>query len=143
MSRLQVTPNRCSGCRSCEMACAFAHAVSEPAGATASLGLQPGRPRLRIWASPGAAFIPMLCLQCDDARCVRACAYGALARSETTGAIELDSRRCTRCLLCTAACPFGNVELEAAMGGLVVKCDLCHGAPACAKFCPTGALAWS
>lgn len=131
---LRVSPGRCNGCGNCEMACAFVHAC----------GAVPGQPRIDVLRSSpaghGGRAIPIVCLQCDDAACVAACATGALARNETTGAIELDAARCVRCGTCIGACAFGTVLWDARQHA-VVKCDLCGGAPSCAQFCPTGALA--
>ncbi|MBI2945458.1 MAG: 4Fe-4S dicluster domain-containing protein [Candidatus Wallbacteria bacterium] len=139
MIRLHVSPKLCSGCRSCEMACSYAHAEVEARVAGGLGGLRPGLPRVRVAATGTGAFVPILCFQCDEARCVGSCKYGALERSPRTGAIEVDEGRCTLCGVCAAACPFGNMERELSRRAMV-KCDLCKGEPACAKFCPTGAL---
>jgi len=129
-SRLVVTPNRCIGCRTCELACSFNHAIDG----------KPGRSRIFVM---GGGFkdlwVPVTCLQCDDAACVKSCLVGALRRNEETGAIELNQDKCVKCMACTAACPFGCSIYDSGQDQ-VVKCDLCGGDPACARFCPTKAL---
>jgi len=127
---LVVTPPRCIGCRTCELACAFAH------GTAGQLGCA----RVRVYPTGPEQHVPILCLQCSEAACVRVCPTGALVRNEETGAVELNAARCVRCRLCVVACPFGNLQVEPQPGGGVIKCDLCGGDPACAKFCPTQAL---
>lgn len=139
--RLFVTPDRCIGCKSCELACAFVHAPRP--GATALT-------RIRVYTMTAERHMPVTCLQCQEAACVKVCPTGALVRNPATGAIEVATERCILCTMCTVACPFGNIHVDAAAHegpagkhGTIVKCDLCEGDPACAKFCPTAALEWT
>lgn len=127
---LVVTPPRCIGCRTCELACAFAHGSSG----------QLGSARVRVYPAGPERHVPILCLQCSEAACVRVCPTGALRRNAETGAVELEAARCIRCRLCVVACPFGNLHVAPGASDSIVKCDLCGGDPACAKFCPTRAL---
>jgi carbon-monoxide dehydrogenase iron sulfur subunit len=126
-----VRPYRCVGCRTCEVACSFTHAAFG----------RPGRSRIRIHAAGENRFVQVTCLQCVNAACVAACPVNALVRNQTTGAIEVDLRRCVGCGLCAQACPFGHMFFDAAVRR-PEKCDLCGGNPACAMFCPHGALLW-
>lgn len=126
---LTVTPQRCIGCRTCEVACAFKH----------TNGQMLGRSRVHVRTVGKDVYVPILCLQCEEAACVKACPVFALWRNEATGAIEVNPDRCVRCNACVPACPFGNLSVESPKRP-VVKCDICSGAPACAQFCPTGAL---
>lgn len=129
-SRFVVKPELCIGCRTCELACSFAHAKN-------------GRPgRSRIFVLGGGfkdLFVPVTCLQCEEAACAKSCLVNAITRNPETGAMDLDHEKCVRCMACIAACPFG-CSLFDEQQELVVKCDLCGGDPACAKFCPTKAL---
>jgi len=128
--RFVVNPDLCTGCRTCELACSFNHSVNGKPGQT------------RIFALPGGhkdLWVPVTCLQCDDAACVKSCLVDALRRNEETGAIELNQDKCVKCMACISACPFGCSVLDA-IHDMVVKCDLCSGDPACARFCPTKAL---
>ena len=131
--RLFVTPERCIGCRSCEIACAFAHARA--------LG-RPGQTRVRAYTQTSERHVPVLCLQCISAACVKVCPTKALVRNMTTGAVEVRTERCVQCRMCTVACPFGNIQWDDGAGA-IVKCDTCGGDPACARFCPTAALEWA
>jgi carbon-monoxide dehydrogenase iron sulfur subunit len=127
-NRLHVTPERCIGCRTCELACAFGHPPS-------SGGI--GRPRVAVHDLGEKVYAPVLCLQCEEAACLKACPVKALTRNEDTGAVEVDESRCIRCLSCVAACPFGNLYAREDGRG-VFKCDLCGGQ--CAMFCPSKTL---
>ncbi|UCD18581.1 MAG: 4Fe-4S dicluster domain-containing protein [Candidatus Zixiibacteriota bacterium] len=129
--RFEVNPSLCTGCRTCELACAFAHAQNQ----------KPGRSRIYPLAYEPDKYVPVACLQCDDAACVKSCMFDALKRNEVTGAVELDRERCIKCMACVAACPFGCALLDDVQDE-IVKCDLCGGNPACATFCPTKALAY-
>jgi Fe-S-cluster-containing hydrogenase component 2 len=128
--RLHVTPDRCIGCRTCELACAFSHPAE---------GMGIGMSRISTLDQGNNVFIPLLCLQCENAACVQACPVEALVRNEKTGAIEVNEERCIKCLACVTACPFGNMYTDA-MHQNVFKCDLCKGQPKCAMFCPTRTL---
>ncbi len=130
--RFQVIPSLCTGCRTCELACAFAHARDG----------RPGRSRIYPLAHAKDKFVPVTCLQCDDPACVKSCLFDALRRNEETGAIEINYGRCVKCQACVAACPFG-CALNDDGHDKVVKCDLCEGNPACATFCPEKALLYA
>ncbi len=129
MRKLNITPERCIGCRTCELSCSFAHADKNKFG----------RSRINVFNFSETLNMPITCLQCEDAACVKACQYNALTRNEKTGAIELNEKKCVKCSACLGACPFGNVLLEN-NSGRFVKCDLCLGEPMCAKFCPSKTL---
>lgn len=131
-SRLIITPVRCTGCRTCELACSFVHIKDGKVG------------RSRIFPLPGGfpdLHIPVNCLQCEDPACVKACLVDAIRFNENTGAYEINQEVCVHCMACVAACPFGCV-LPDTQQNMVVKCDLCGGDPVCAHFCPTKALAY-
>ncbi len=131
--KLWVTPYRCIGCRSCEIACSFVHSKSPMA---------PAVTRVRAYTFTATTSSVNLCLQCDDAACQKVCPTTALPRNSATGAIEVDMNKCVLCMMCTVACPFGNIHFDKGQKE-IVKCDVCEGDPACAKFCPTRALEWS
>ncbi len=132
--KLVVIPDRCTACRTCELACAFRHSSS---------AVQPQASRITAHVViADERNVPLVCLQCEQAACVTVCPVGALVRNEATAAIEVNEAKCIGCRQCVAACPFGQVRfndnrLKA------FKCDLCGGDnPSCAAFCPTRALVW-
>ena len=90
-------------------------------------------------------FIPVLCNQCNDAPCVRACPTRATYKDAVTGIVRMESKKCIGCKTCMLACPYDaryfNVEKKA-----VDKCDFCwetrlskgEKQTACSAACPTG-----
>ena len=131
MFRFEVNPSLCTGCRTCELACAFTHTKDQ----------KPGRSRIYPLGYAPDEYVPVTCLQCDEAACIKSCMFDALRRNEKTGAVELNPERCVKCEACVAACPFGCALVDE-VHKEIVKCDLCGGDPACARFCPTKALVY-
>ena len=128
--RFTVTPHLCTGCRTCELACSFTHAVDG----------KPGRSRIYpLAAGYQDLYVPVVCFQCEDPACVKSCLVNAITLNEETGAYEISPEKCVRCMACVAACPFGCSLYDRA-NNVVIKCDLCGGDPVCAHFCPTKAL---
>jgi anaerobic carbon-monoxide dehydrogenase iron sulfur subunit len=128
---LMIHPDKCTGCRNCELACSFGHeGVFRPAAT---------RVHAYSWEREGIS-VPMMCQQCGDASCVKVCPTGAMHQSsKTPGLVEWNASVCIRCRMCTVACPFGNAVYDASTG-TILKCDICDGKPECVVFCPNGAL---
>ena len=122
---LLIDQDKCSGCRSCELACAVAkEGVANPSR---------GRITAIRWEGEGVMF-PMVCQQCHDAPCVAGCPVKALYWDEELGRVYLDYDVCIGCKFCVAICPFGAVGVDTGVRK-VYKCDLCDGDPACVKVC--------
>jgi Fe-S-cluster-containing hydrogenase component 2 len=128
---LMVTPAKCTGCRTCELACAMAHGQQ----------MLPARSRVRAYSFAEDRNVPILCLQCEQAACEAVCPVDAIVRNEATASLEVRTDACVMCMACVPACPFGNIYEDQAYGR-IVKCDVCGGNPICARFCPTGALSY-
>ncbi|RLI29543.1 MAG: 4Fe-4S dicluster domain-containing protein [Candidatus Hecatellales archaeon] len=129
---LVVTPEKCTGCRICEMACSL-HKEGV---------CSPSRSRIHVvkWEREGID-VPMVCWHCEDAPCAKACPVKAIYRDEETKAVLIDEDLCIGCRECMAVCPFGGVVMSDE--GKMVKCDLCGGDPFCAKLCPTEAIQYA
>ena len=128
--RLQINPNTCIGCKTCELTCSYTHMGAE---------LKRGQSRIQVSQTGPERYFPMVCLQCEDAACVKTCPVEAIKINAQTGGVEIDSERCVLCLACVPACPFGNIVFQE-ITNQVIKCDLCGGTPLCARFCPTDSL---
>ena len=134
MNRFILTaPEKCIGCRTCEVACMMSHQSSATPEAFTS----------RIRVVKGGTFTTAVgCHQCEDAPCANVCPTGAIHRA--AGAWLVEQARCIGCKSCMVACPFGAMQVRV-VGDRVqaLKCDLCmhrEGGPACVEACPTHAL---
>ena len=127
--QLVIKPEKCVGCRTCELMCSFDHN-------------QQFNPRLSAVSvmdfEAAAVAIPVMCMQCEEACCEKVCPVGAISRDEN-GAVRMNSDKCIVCKMCMYACPLGNIRFSP-ITRRVFKCDLCGGDPKCAKFCPSGAI---
>ncbi|MCD6417124.1 MAG: 4Fe-4S dicluster domain-containing protein [Planctomycetes bacterium] len=137
-----VDLERCMACRSCETACAKAHAGYEDI-VEAILADAHMVPRVKVIAAAGVA-VPIQCQHCEDAPCATVCPSGALSFDEETGEVRSEPARCIGCKACVIVCPFGAVEWSRRTGE-IVRCDLCEDLieegeePYCVRACPTGA----
>jgi len=137
-----VDLRRCLACRSCELACAKAHAgftdIVDAVLAGAHLV-----PRVRVLAAEGHA-VPVQCQHCEDAPCAAVCPSGALVQDPEDGSIHADPGKCIGCKACVIVCPFGAAHYDRP-SGTVVRCDLCQDIieegeePYCVAACPTHA----
>jgi len=82
--------------------------------------------------------VPIMCMQCDEACCLKVCPVGAISR-DVNDAVVMNPDKCIVCKMCVSACPLGNISYSPSAGA-VFKCDLCGGDPKCAKFCSPGAI---
>ena len=151
MNRFVIAePNKCIGCRTCEVACALAHPLGD--GTAQALSPANFKPRLRLVKNLKTTA-PVQCRQCENAPCVNACPTKALVYR--SGTVQLIESRCIGCQTCVLACPFGAMDViqapvaEQNLGSSSVrstisvahKCDLCIDVatgPACIPSCPTG-----
>jgi len=126
---LMISPEKCTGCRTCELACSFVKTEV----------FNPKVSRITVFAFDEAAVsVPMTCMQCDTPYCMKVCPTSAISKTED-GVVKVNGEKCIGCKLCIAACPLGNITLST-VEGKIVKCDLCGGEPKCVEFCPTGAI---
>lgn len=140
---IQVNAGRCTGCKSCEIACALAHSKTKELVA-AAMGEPEIQPRISV-RKMGDLAVPVQCRHCEDAPCVKVCPNDALHRDASAQVVLHDPSKCQGTGACFEACPYGVLE-EAPDGKVLTKCDLCTievsagEKPACVLSCPTGAL---
>jgi carbon-monoxide dehydrogenase iron sulfur subunit len=161
MKDLLIRPERCMGCRSCEVACAVAH--SQNKNLFSAIGEQPApKERIKVNCSPNLEIsIPVTCRHCENAPCVSVCPQQAITRDETGTFLSFSPERCINCWSCSIVCPrflplyqlilvmgcwttsmASNREAISKQKEAGVKCDLCEGRekPACVEACPTQAI---
>jgi len=138
MKQIYVRPERCMGCRSCEISCAVQHSKDKDLFPAV---LQSPPPQKRLFVeSDGQLRMPVLCRHCEEAPCLNACISGCLYR-DGNGFVRRHKDRCIGCWTCVMMCPFGVITRDAE-NHIAVKCDRCHKleVPACVTACPTKAL---
>jgi len=154
-------PNKCIGCRTCEIACVVAH--SDKNIFTSESSEIEFYPRLSV-VKTAEVSAPIQCRQCEDAPCANVCPNNSINNKD--GVVYIDRNTCVGCKTCLMACPLGAIELvpqysdgeKIVQEGLQViesgklyfkdrmvgnKCDLCkdrENGPACAEVCPTDAF---
>jgi Fe-S-cluster-containing dehydrogenase component len=127
---LVVDPDRCTGCKVCEMVCSLYNENE----------INPIKARIHIisWEDEGID-IPMVCQQCENPPCEAVCPVNAIYRSRDTGALIIDEESCIGCRMCINACPFAAPTVRPDTRK-VIKCDLCAGEPQCVEFCASEAI---
>ena len=91
MPRLILDPELCTGCKCCELICAFArYQVNNPR--KARLRILPDEKEIRYRA--------LVCVQCPEPKCVEACPFDAIFHHPETGILK-----CDLCGECIPNCP--------------------------------------
>lgn len=68
--------------------------------------------------------LPLPCMHCQDAPCVKDCPTGASSYRED-GIVVVDADKCIGCKLCMLVCPYG-VRCYNEEAGVVEKCEMCY-----------------
>jgi len=124
---LVAYPERCTGCRRCEMWCSM-----KRKGA-----INTERALIHVVRREPAIDSPQICLQCGI--CLDACPHDLIKRNKKTGAVEIDMVNCKVCGTCVMSCPYGMITIDR-KDKHAAKCDLCGGDPECVKHCREGAI---
>lgn len=134
-----LRPERCTGCRLCELACVEHHYGPVP-GHDISHPWVFERRRLAIRGAAGDWRLEV-CDHCEAHPCVGACPHLALLLWPG-GPVSLVEPRCTGCGACVAVCDRHAIRRVGALDK-AIKCDGCGPGPEpppCARACPEGAL---
>lgn len=123
---IQIDISKCTGCRRCEVACAFFH--------TGRINNHMSKVKVIQLYEEGIDG-PLVCAQCQEHYCL-CCPEDALTIG-SLGQIICSPTVCNLCGACEKACPIGAVEI---FNDLVYVCDLCGGNPKCVEACTEGAI---
>jgi len=148
---LIIDIEKCEGCHNCFLACKDEHVDNDWEGI--SLGQRKhGSQWMKILRKErgrfpvvDVAYLPIPCMQCDDAPCIKASTNGAVYK-RNDGIVLIDPEKAKGQRDIVKACPYGasewNDEKEVSQ-----KCTLCAHLldsgwkePRCVQSCPTGAL---
>ena len=145
--------SRCTGCRTCEMACVDFNNLSVGRRYRRVIDYEGGSCEL---AADGTAkttafcyHVSLACNHCANPECVHVCPTGAMHKNEL-GLVCVDAHKCIGCGYCTIACPYHapSIDPEAHQSSKAVKCDMCRDRiaegkrPICVEACPLRALEW-
>ena len=96
--QLTVIPERCSGCRVCELACSIGHeGVNNP---------KKSRVRVMVLYPHPVIRMPIICRQCGVPKCGEACPTNAIYKED--GVVLLDVEKCISCNQCLDTIFQGN-----------------------------------
>ena len=103
---------RCIGCHACSVACKVENSVPL------------GNFRTKVYYYDFAAinpfnkketmkraFLPTLCMQCEDAPCLSACEQDAITR-DADGIVRINENKCDSDRACIKACPYGAIHQD-------------------------------
>ena len=151
MKTVFINPERCIGCKQCQIACAVEHSKSKNLYKALYESITP---RPRILVAPGLYLntsFPNQCRHCDPAPCMSVCPTGAISRDSDHGIVLVDGIKCITCAMCAMVCPFDVLTFSPQSDSeprrpVAVKCDHCIDrrrrgeVPVCVEACKVDAL---
>ena len=143
--------NKCTGCYNCFLACRDEFAGNEYKGYSAAQPME-GQNWIRVvekergqYPKVKVSYTPILCMQCDDAPCIKMAQNGAVYK-RADGIVIIDPVKAKGQKELIASCPYRVIEWNEEKE-LPQKCTLCahmldkgEKEPRCVESCPTGAL---
>lgn len=130
---------RCTGCHACSVACKTENDVPLGNFRTKVYYYDQG-----TFPQVHRHFLPMVCMQCEDAPCLDACPTKSISRGED-GIVRINVNTCKGNGPCVDACPYGAIYVDP-LRNIADKCDFCSHrleagmAPACVETCPGGTI---
>ena len=153
MTRLAtlIDVQKCNGCYNCFLACRDEHYGNDYLPLSAAQPLE-GQFWMQVkevergrYPRPKLSYIPVPCMQCEEAPCIAAAKDGAVYRRED-GVVVIDPEMARGQEEIVNACPYRAIYWNAEKQ-LPQKCTLCAHrldegakAPRCVESCPTGAM---
>lgn len=148
---LVIDVERCENCHNCFLSCKDEHVDNDWPGYSASQPSQ-GESWIKIQAKErgeypliDVAYLPLLCMHCDQAPCIQAARDGAIYK-RPDGIVIIDPIKARGQKGVVGACPYGAIVWNEKLN-LPQKCTLCAhlldegwAKTRCVQSCPTGAL---
>ena len=122
--------DKCVVCCACIIACKLRHgfpphptspAAAEPEGINL-INIYRYGPEIRD-DRVIQCFVPLSCMHCADAPCIKACPRAAIYRDVENGVVAVDQDRCIGCKFCLWVCPYGAPRFNEQ--GKLELCDMC------------------
>ncbi|MFC2063565.1 4Fe-4S dicluster domain-containing protein [Chloroflexota bacterium] len=148
---------KCNGCHSCQVACKDEHCgndwmpFAKPQPETGQFWFKMNEFVRGSVPKVKSAYVPTMCMHCDEAPCIPACPNTAVYKRED-GFVILDPAKCTGTQNCIDACPYGGVISFNQDLKISQKCTGCAhlldnpnspiDTPRCVDACVTGALTY-
>lgn len=139
---------RCTGCKTCELACKDYHHLSEDITFRHVYELEGGgftQDSDGCWTTNSCTYYTSFsCQHCDNPACTHVCPTGAMHKDDN-GIVSVDTKKCIGCGYCALSCPYKAPTVDRSLGHSV-KCDGCKDRlangkqPICVEACSGRAL---
>jgi tetrathionate reductase subunit B len=132
--KMALDVERCIGCHACSVACKVENKVPLGRFRTKVYYYDQGK-----FPKVTRNFLPTLCMQCEDAPCLKACDNHAIERG-ADGIVRVLADKCDHLGACETACPYAAIGCDD--NDVADKCDFCshrldaNMEPACVETCP-------
>jgi tetrathionate reductase subunit B len=143
---------KCNGCYSCQISCKDEHVgndwtpYAKPEPDTGQFWIKIHESTRGTIPKVKMAYLPVLCMHCDNAPCISACKVKVGIYKRHDGLVVINPQKCTGCKNCADACPYGAIFFNEDLN-LAQKCTGCAHLldrgwkePRCVDICPTGAI---
>ncbi|MBW1913078.1 MAG: (4Fe-4S)-binding protein [Deltaproteobacteria bacterium] len=124
VKEIKVDVDKCTGCRSCEMACSAFHAIPKYSS------INPARARIHVVMDElRDVYVPIRAGEYTQAECNGRNLY------------TINGKEYSECSFCPASCPSRDLFKEPD-SGLPLKCDMCEDDPPLSEACEFEALTY-
>jgi polysulfide reductase chain B len=146
---LMVDLNRCTGCKTCIVACRNFKQLLDHANAMPNeipYYIRVESKRSGTYPNPSVDSWVVPCQHCIDPECIKSCPDKASAIIKNdSGVVLISEEKCIGCQLCVKACPYSVIMFDTERKK-AHKCDLCWDRiqigkdPICVETCMTDAI---